>query len=528
MTTTRAPGSVLTAHPHRSGMVLTGAITLTLAAAWAAHHGVQATNYGDNTGSRLAVVWSVTFGMLITQTLMYHLERTRRPTPRARRQLEALHVAVLLPAYNEDEGFLRLALESMTYQTRRPDSVHVVDDGSTSTDYAAVRDWWHGAAAAAGIHTTWQRTPNQGKRHAQAAAVRQALGADIFVTVDSDSCLDPRAIAEVLVPFTRAQVQSVAGIVLATNHRGPQRPDFRRRRGQQPYTRRERIRQLAAWRRSQLLCRVTDLWFTTGQLTDRSALSAMGAVLVNSGPLAAYRAEVITTNLDSYLNERFMGRPVMFSDDSLLTLYALLRGQTVQAPAAIVFTALPEKTGHFLRMYLRWMRGSTIRSLWRMRYLPVTRWAYWAHLMRWFQVALSTAVLGWLLVLEPLKYGQAPPASFLIVPFAIGFAQALRYLGIIRGDERIRSRCVTWLMMPLAVVAAWTVLRAMRWYGIATCARTGWGTRQNGAEVTLTAASPEPAAAPAAAERETGDTIPLHKLYDPETDTTLQVALPAR
>ncbi|WP_078885060.1 glycosyltransferase family 2 protein [Streptomyces sp. NRRL S-146] len=466
----------LDARVHRSGTVLAAAVTLVAAAVWAAHHGVQAASYGDETGSRLAAVWGVTFLILLSQTLMYHCERPRKASPRARRQLDALHVAVLLPVYNEDDGYLRLGLRSLLEQTRRPDSVHVVDDGSTSGDYAEVRVWWLHQARQAGIVTTWQRTPNGGKRHAQAAGVEASPEADVYITVDSDSCLAPNAVEELLMPFAKARVQSVAGIVLATNHR------------------------------TNLLTRVTDLWFTTGQLTDRSALSAMGAVLVNSGPLAAYRAPVVRDNLGSYLGETFMGRPVGFSDDSLLTLYALLRGRTVQQPSAVVFTALPEKPSHFARMYMRWMRGSTIRSIWRMRYLPLSGWAYWAHLLRWFQVALSTAVLGWLLVVEPLRYDNPPPASFLVVPFLIGWAQALRYLSVHRSDERMRQRAVTWLLMPLAVIGAWTVLRVMRWYGAATCARTGWGTRQNGAEVSLTTTS---APLPEAAE------------------TTLQLALPA-
>jgi hyaluronan synthase len=482
----------LSARVHRSGKVLGAAIVLVAAAVWAAHHGVEAADYGDETGSRLAAVWAVTFLLLLSQTIMYHCERTRRPSPRACRQLDALHVAILLPVYNEDDGYLRLGLQSLLDQTRRPDSVHVVDDGSTSGDYAQVRAWWQRAAADAGIATTWTRQANAGKRHAQAAGVRHSPQADVYITVDSDSCLAPNAVAEILLPFARPRVQSVAGVVLATNHR------------------------------TNLLTRVTDLWFTTGQLTDRSALSVTGTVLVNSGPLAAYRAGVVRDNLDSYLNETFMGRPVGFSDDSLLTLYALLRGRTVQQPSAVVFTALPEKPSHFARMYMRWMRGSTIRSLWRMRYLPVAGWAYWAHLLRWFQVALSTAVLGWLLIVEPLRYGTTPPASFLIVPFLIGWAQALRYLGVIRSDERMRHRAVTWLLMPLAVIGSWTVLRFMRWYGVATCARTGWGTRQHGAEVTLDTP------APAVPVDEDTMRIPLVKLYDPDTEATLQIALPAR
>ncbi len=485
----------LTARVHRSGMVLSAAVTLLAAAAWAAHHAVQAANYGDRTGSRLAAVWGVTFLLLLAQTVMYHWERPARPSPRARRQLDALHVAVLLPAYNEDPGYLRLGLESLLAQTRRPDSVHVVDDGSTNGDYAQVRVWWERAAAEAGITTTWVRQTNAGKRHAQATAARACPGADVFITVDSDSCLAPNAVEEILLPFARPRVQSVAGIVLATNHR------------------------------TNLLTRITDLWFTTGQLTDRSALSAMGAVLVNSGPLAAYRAAVIRDNLDSYLNETFLGRPVMFSDDSLLTLYALLRGKTVQQPSAVVFTALPERPSHFIRMYMRWMRGSTIRSLWRLRYLPVTGYAYWAHLIRWFTVALSTTVLGWLLLVEPLRYGSRPPASFLLVPILIGWAQALRYLGVIRSDERIRSRAITWLLMPAAVLGSWTVLRAMRWYGMATCARTGWGTRQNGAEVSL---NTPPAAAFPDDDTVNIPRLPLVKLYNPDTETTLHTVLRTR
>lgn len=483
--------TLLSARVHRSGTVFAAAVTLLGAAAWAAQHAVHAANYGSQNGSRLAAVWSVTFLLLLAQTLMYHCERVRRPSARARRQLDTLHVAVLLPVYNEDPGYLRLGLESFLAQTRRPDSVHVVDDGSTSSNYAQVRAWWTQAATEAGIGTTWTRQANAGKRHAQATGVELSPDADVYVTVDSDSCLAPNALAELLLPFARPKVQSVAGVVLATNHR------------------------------TNLLTRVTDLWFTTGQLTDRSALSAMGAVLVNSGPLAAYRAPVVRDNLDSYLNETFMGRPVMFSDDSLLTLYALLRGRTVQQPSAVVFTALPEKASHFARMYMRWMRGSTIRSLWRLRYLPVTGWAYWAHLIRWFTVALSTTVLGWLLVVEPLTYDQRPPASFLLVPLLIGWAQALRYLGVIRSDERIRHRAATWLLMPLAVLGSWTALRAMRWYGMATCARTGWGTRQHGAEVALDTP-------PSAALDEDTVQLPVVKLLDPDTETTLELALPAR
>ncbi|MFH8635180.1 glycosyltransferase [Streptomyces lydicus] len=453
MTIKRTP--VLAARQHRSATVFMGIIVLILASGWTAQHALSAARWDAEVTGRLSYVWLTLFVIFLIQTLLYHLERPRRVTDRVARQLDALHVAILMPVYNEDPGYLRLGLESFLRQTRLPDSVHIVDDGSTTTEYAEVREWWQRAAAERGVDTTWQRVPNEGKRHAQAHGVRVSPKAQIYVTVDSDSCLAPNAVQEILAPFARPRVQSAAGIVIATNNR------------------------------ANLLARITDLWFVTSQLVDRSGQSAVGAVMVNSGPLAAYRAEVVRDNLGSYLGETFMGNTVMFSDDSLLTLYAQERGLTVQQPSAIVFTAMPEKWGHFTRMYLRWMRGSTIRSVWRMRYLSPVRPAFWLHLMRWFQMVMTQVVTVWLLVVEPVAYDNLPPLSMVWVPFLLGWALGLRYLSIIRSDERIRSRALTWVMMPLAIVMAWTVLRWLRWYGIFTCARTGWNTRQNGAEVAL-------------------------------------------
>lgn len=446
----------LSARLRPSVTVFTAAVVLLCLTAWAVQHAIAASGHGGVSGRRLGAVWATTFALLLFQTVLYHLDRPVRVPRHRRHRLDTLHVAILLPAYNEDAGYLRLGLASFLKQTRLPDSVHVVDDGSTSTDYAEVRAWWEQAAASAGIATTWQRVPNGGKRHAQAHGVQASPDAEIYVTVDSDSCLAPNAIEEILKPFARRRVQSVAGVVLATNHK------------------------------VNMLTRITDLWLVTGQLVDRSAMSATSSVLVNSGPLAAYRATIIRDNLDGYLNETFMGRPVTMSDDSLLTLYALIRGATVQQPSAMVFSAMPEKFGHLQRMYLRWMRGSTIRSIWRMRYLPLNRWAYWAHLLRWFQLALTTSILTWLLVIDPLRHGNQPHPSFLLVPFLIAMGQGLRYLTVVRSDERLWSRIATWLLMPLAVVWAWTFIRALRWYGLITCAKTGWGTRQKGAEVSLT------------------------------------------
>ncbi|MFJ6437058.1 glycosyltransferase [Streptomyces sp. NPDC091416] len=407
--------------------------------------------------------WAPVALILATQTTLYCLERPYRASADAQKTLDALHVAVLMPVYNEDDGYLRSALRSLLAQDRRPDSVHIADDGS-DVDYDRTRTWWCDAAREAGITTTWQRVPHAGKRHAQVRAAAQCPGADIFLTIDSDAHLAPDAVREVLQPLEDPRVQVVAGVVVAHNNRNG------------------------------LLSRMTDLWYVTSQLVDRSALSPLGGVMVASGSLAAYRAELLRDNVSSYLGETFLGRPVTFSDDSLLTLYGLMRGKVVQQPTAVVFSAMPETVSHHLRQYLRWMRGSTIRALWRMRYLPPVHPAYLAQLLRWFQQVTSTALLVSLSV-HHFRTGTHPPAGLYFVPLVIVSAQTLRYLTLARSDQSLRSQLATWALTPLALLWSWTVLRAVRFYGLLTCMRTGWGTRVDGAEVTLApAAAPAPAA----------------------------------
>lgn len=105
----------------------------------------------------------------------------------------------------------------------------------------------------------------------------------------------PEAIEEMLKPLADPRVQSVFGVVLTANAR------------------------------KNLLTRLTDLWFVTGSWVGRAAASMTGSILVNSGPLAAYR-DAMVPDLASYLNETFSGRGVEFSDDSMLTIFALIRG----------------------------------------------------------------------------------------------------------------------------------------------------------------------------------------------------------
>ncbi|MFD8739625.1 glycosyltransferase [Streptomyces sp. NPDC059618] len=453
------PEAPVTATRRSGALVLAGIVSVGIIAVTVSAYGLRGWLTARGAASDVALwAWTPLAVILLAQTVLYLCDRPFRASEEDQSRLDSLHVAVLVPVFNEDHGYLRATLASLLAQTRLPDSVHVVDDGS-HLSYTSVRQWWTDAARDRGVATTWDLAPHRGKRHAQVHALGNCPHADVFVTVDSDAQLAPDAVHEVLQPLADLRVQAVAGLVLASNNR------------------------------SGLLGRITDLWYVTSQLVERASLTPVGGVMVASGCLAAYRAEVLTEHATGYLSETFFGRPVTFSDDSLLTLYALTRGRVVQQSSAVVFTALPERTGHHLRQYLRWMRGSSLRALWRVRYLPARHPALIAQMLRWFQSVVSTAALLWLIGLH-LSAGPRPSPVLFAVPFLLTFGHTLRYLTVRRSDQRLRSQVATWALTPAAMVWCWCVLRPMRWYGALTCWNTGWGTRQAGAELQLTPTAP--------------------------------------
>jgi hyaluronan synthase len=437
---------VLSASRSALGHALVSAVLLTGCVAWGARHVLAVRAAVDGGGSAFGELYALTFAALAWQVILYALDRPYRVPEWMHAGTDGLHVVIAVPCYNEDPAILRASLLSMLGQDRLPGHVYVVDDGSDAADYGQVRREVAARAAAAGVRFSWARTPNGGKRHAHAVAVQATPRADVYVTVDSDSVLDRHAVRELLAPFADPQVQSVAGVFLAANNRAT------------------------------LLARILDLAYLPSQLMVRGGMSVMGSVLVNSGAIAAYRADAVREALPVYLGEMFFGVPVGFSDDSMLTLLAFLKGKAVHQPGAFAFAAMPEKFSHHRRQYLRWMRGSFIRSWWRFRYLPLSSYAWWWHLGGW----VLSAVSGWAftdIIVTAVVRGEFR-WQFVLVPVIAGYAVALPYLTVSRSDEPFASRLLTWALAPLAVFWALTVLRAWRWYGAATCRQTGWGTRQ--------------------------------------------------
>jgi hyaluronan synthase len=222
------------------------------------------------------------------------------------------------------------------------------------------------------------------------------------------------------------------------------------------------------------------------QIVACGAQSVCGDMLVNRGAYALYRGDLIRAIVPAYVNETFFGHPIKLGDDAALTLFARGRGRAVQQSTAFALTMYPESLSHHFRQWIRWMRGSTVRNFWRVRYLPVTSYGWWFTVLGDY-LFLTTTIMPVMVALtwpRSAYFAEGALTAMLVWTYLTG----LRILAVHRSDENWAYRLGTLLCYAPAMLWATFVLRPLRFYGIATFLRQGWNTRTDGAEVALASA----------------------------------------
>ena len=142
---------MLEARVARKATVFTTALLVAALLFWVVRHVVGLlAETAEGEVSHLPYVWLYAFAFLFVEMLFCFTERTYTTTPRQDRQLAAARLVANVPVYNEDPAALWQCLESMLRQTRPPDCVFVVDDGS-KVDYTDIRARFLEAAEAAGV-----------------------------------------------------------------------------------------------------------------------------------------------------------------------------------------------------------------------------------------------------------------------------------------------------------------------------------------------------------------------------------------
>ncbi|MGA9853724.1 MAG: glycosyltransferase [Gammaproteobacteria bacterium] len=269
-----------------------------------------------------SILWMLMgFSMLLFRTLLWFRYRT----PPVATFVDAPTLTVIIAAYNEGP-MVSQSIDSVAaaHYPHGCLEIFVVDDGSRD-------DTWEYIEAAAKRYpelvTTLRFPKNRGKRAALEAGFRHARG-DVIVTIDSDSVIERDTLLAMAGPFSDPKVGAVAGRVAVYN------------RGQG------------------LIPRMLKVRYTLSFDYMRAVQSTYGTVCCCPGALAGYRAGVVRTVLDRWVNQKFMGVACTYGEDRSMTNYILAQGyDTVYQRAAVVHTVVPLTYSRLCKMFLRWDRS---------------------------------------------------------------------------------------------------------------------------------------------------------------------------
>ena len=226
------------------------------------------------------------------------------------------HVAVLIPAYNEEkviERTVRAALNS-DYPNLR---VIVIDDGSRDRTLEVAHEAFRAEAAKGRVLILTKR--NSGKADALNYGIEHIGDAELFVGIDADTIIAPDAIARLVPHFINPKVGAIAGNAKVGN-------------------------------RVNLWTRWQALEYITSQNFERRALDILGAVSVVPGAIGAWRVSAVR-EAGGYHTDTV-------AEDADLTMALLRLGYRVEyEDMALAYTEAPTNANALMRQRFRWSFG---------------------------------------------------------------------------------------------------------------------------------------------------------------------------
>jgi len=391
---------------------------------------------------------AATYGGVLFLAMIWRLGLWRRYRPMPSVEDAILpSVTVVIPAFNEG-SLVRHSIRSAAASRYPADRLEiiVVDDGSTDDTWQHIRAAVRGIGE--GINVRAFRQPrNMGKRRALYRGFKRARG-DVFVTIDSDSVLEPDSLRNAVTPLVRdPQVGCVAGCVQVMNPR------------------------------QSLLTRFLKCYFSMSFKFVRAYQNEFRGVFCTPGALSVYRADVVRQIADEWVHQHFLGLPCATGEDRAMTNLFLREGWlTAYQGNAVVWSKVPHTYRAMVNMFLRWAR-SNIREtifLWRFMFTGFRK----RHL-RAFRLNMVIVLLS--LVMPPLLIAH----SAALVVASDGFV--FRYLGVMLLYAMItivvyfrNERDSDWVWL---LVYSFFWITCLSWilpYAALTLRNTGWLTRGTG------------------------------------------------
>lgn len=359
-----------------------------------------------------------------------------RPTFSDRAALYLPTVAIIVPAYNEEDAIAE-TLESCLGANYPSDLIQVVvvDDCSTDATLARIRE----VESSAPNLLVVAAEKNRGKRHAMSAGMNAARDAEILVFIDSDSIIEPDAVRSLVRYFHDPAVGAVCGHTDVSN------------------------------RYSNLLTRMQALQYYIAFSVYKSAEALYGSVTCCSGCFSGYRRSAVAPISEAWVGQQFLGQPSTYGDDRSLTNFLLPNWRILYAPDAKAQTAVPEKLSQFLRQQLRWKKSwlresmRAVRIMWRKPLLMAV--FYYLGVLLPF---IAPQVVFRAFVISPL-FLQSPPVWYLGGIAAVALFYGLYY--------RLKTREPGWYKGILFSLFYVTLLVAQLPYALLTIRDSKWGTR---------------------------------------------------
>ncbi|RLG51146.1 MAG: hypothetical protein DRN99_08895 [Thermoproteota archaeon] len=312
-----------------------------------------------------------------------------------------MKITSVIPAYNEEKNLLRSVL-SLLKQTRLPDEVIVVDDGSVDRtgELASI------LAQLSDRVTVVSLGRNTGNKALALKASLEYISGDVVVCLDADSELDPRYIEHIERRMKDPRVAAVSGRVVSRSHN--------------------------------LITHVRQLEYTLADLLFKRGQDAMETIIVVPGVGGAIRADLFG---------KFLSADTVAEDMDLTFSVHEAGFKVVYEGKAIAYTQDPPNIRSYMRQIRRWYSGAFqclkkhyLRLRLRLKlYLAmiIAETLVWAATIT-LAVAkeLLTPILSWIaaefLIGLVLAYRSGGGLSYLAVPLLPFF----RFLNLI---EWIRS-----------------------------------------------------------------------------------------
>lgn len=252
-------------------------------------------------------------------------------------------LGVIVAAHNE-AGIIRLTIDRLLAQAEAPDVILIADDGSSDATPAALLAGYGLAVPALGglaetalgaVRLQWLRLPHGGKARALNAAL-QRCPADVVLTVDADTLLEPGAIAAMRGAFVRDPALVAATGVLV------------------PICGPSLSGRLFEWFQSYEYVR---------NFLSRDAWMQVNGLLLISGAFAAFRREAVLAvggfDPDCMVEDyELIHRLHRFSHDNTLGWHVAVVG------GALARTDAPASVPAFLKQRQRWFGGFLQTQYW--------------------------------------------------------------------------------------------------------------------------------------------------------------------